>query len=222
LAGSLESGRTRSTYQIPHGSACQIPHNVAQAGKPIKAAELAAGREEGAVARVRVSLEAFHNGALPPVCAKTGQPADCLLPVRAAYAPRWTWLLLLFGGFWAFLIGRGFTTEETMGLVPFSQATLARWRVRRRDRLAAAVLGGVLLLALLYRVAWPLAFFGGCLLIAVLFGFAWVSLLGGAELGAHLDPEAQTVLLWGVHERFKQAVEDGQRPDPNVRYWQTQ
>jgi hypothetical protein len=60
------------------------------------------------------------------VCAKTGEPANCLLPVRVVYTPRRTWLLLLFGGFWAFLIGRGFTTEETIGLVPFSQAVLAR------------------------------------------------------------------------------------------------
>jgi hypothetical protein len=197
---------------------------MAQASKPTKVADLAVGQEEGAVARVRVSLEAFHNGALPPVCAKTGEPADCLLPVRAAYTPRWTWLLLLFGGFWAFLIGRGFTTEETMGLVPFSQAALARRRVRGRGRLAAAVLGALLLLAILYRVAWPLAFFGGCALVAFLFGFGWISVgvSGASEVGAHLDPEAQTVLLWGVHERFKQAVEDGQWPDPKVRYWQTQ
>lgn len=103
------------------------------------------------MARVRVSLEAFHNGALPPVCAKTGEPADHLLPIRASYTPRWTWLLLAFGGFWAFLIARGFTTEETMGLVPFSQAALARWQVRGRRRLAAAVLGAVLLLVVLYR-----------------------------------------------------------------------
>jgi hypothetical protein len=195
---------------------------VAQASKPNKVAYMAVGREARAVARVRVSLEAFHNGALPPVCAKTGEPADCLLPVRAAYTPRWTWLLLVFGGFWAFLIGRGFTTEEAMGLVPFSQAALARRRVRGRGRMAAAVLGAILLLAVLYRVAWPFAFFGGCALIAFVFGFAWVSLLGGGEVGAHLDPAARTVLLWGVHERFRQAVEDRQRPDPNVRYWQTQ
>jgi hypothetical protein len=179
---------------------------------------------ESAVARVKVSLEAFHNGALPPVCAKTGEPADRLLPIRAAYTPGWTWLLLLFGGFWAFLIGRGFTTEETMGLVPFSQAALARRRVRGYRRLAAAVLGAVLLLVVLYRVAWPFAFFGGSVLVALLFGFGWISVgVGGAsQVGAHLDPEGRTVLLWGVHERFRQAVEDGQRPDPNVRYWQTQ
>jgi hypothetical protein len=130
----------------------------------------------------------------------------------------------LFGGFWAFLIGRGFTTEETMGLVPFSQAALARRRVRGYRRLAAAVLGAVLLLVVLYRVAWPFAFFGGSVLVALLFGFGWISVgVGGAsQVGAHLDPEGRTVLLWGVHERFKQAVEDGQRPDPNVRYWQTQ
>jgi hypothetical protein len=73
---------------------------------------LVVGRREGAVARVRVSLEAFQRGALPPVCAKTGGPADCLLPVRAAYTPGWTWLLLVFGGLWAFLISRGFTTED--------------------------------------------------------------------------------------------------------------
>jgi hypothetical protein len=174
------------------------------------------------VARVRVSLAAFHSGALPPVCAKTGEPADCLLPVRAAYTPRWTWLLLVFGGFWAFLIARGFTTEETMGLVPFSQAALTRRRIRGRDRLAAAVLTAVLLLAFLYRVGFPFGFYGGFVLVAFLFGFGWEWLLGGGEVGAHLDPEARVVLLWGVHERFKQAVEGGQRPDPNLRYWQTQ
>ena len=67
-------------------------------------------------------------------------------------------------------------------------------------------------------------FLGGCALVALVFGLGWtsVSVSGAAEVGAHLDPEAQTVLLWGVHQRFKQAVEEGQRPDPNVRYWQTQ
>ena len=175
------------------------------------------------MARVRVSLEAFQRGALPPVCAKSGEPADCLLPVRAAYTPGWTWLLLVFGGLWAFLIGRGFTTEETMGLVPFSQTALARRRVQARARLGWAAFGALLLLIVLYRVAWPLAFYGGCALVALGFGLGWtaVSVGGVAEVGAHLDPEAQTVLLWGVHQRFKQAVEEGQRPDPNVRYWQT-
>lgn len=175
------------------------------------------------MARVRVSLAAFHNGALPPVCAKTGEPADHLLPIRASYTPRWTWLLLAFGGFWAFLIARGFTTEETMELVPFSQAALARWQVRGRRRLAAAVLGAVLLLVVLYRVAWPFAFFGGCALIALLFGFGWISVgVAPSEVGAQFDPEARVVLLWRVHDNFKRAVERGQRPDPNVRYWQTQ
>jgi hypothetical protein len=213
---------TRSTCQIPQSAACQIRHNAAQASKRNKVAPVAVEREGRAVARVRVSLAAFQRGALPPVCAKTGEPADCLLPVRASYTPSWTWLLLVFGGFWGFLIARGFTTLETMGLVPFSQAALTRWRVQARSRLGWAVLGVLLLLVVLYRIAWPLAFYGGCVLVAFLFGFAWVSLLGGGQVGAHFDPDAPTVLLWGVHERFKQAVEEGQRPDPNVRYWQTQ
>ena len=174
------------------------------------------------MARVRVSLEAFQSGALPPVCAKSGEAADCPLPARAAYTPAWTWLLLLFGGLWAFLIARGFTTKDAAGLLPFSQAALARQRVRGHDRAAAAVLGAVLLLALLYQVGFQYAFLGGCVLVAFLFGFGWAWLLGCGEVGARLDPEARTVLLWGVHERFKQAVEDGQRPDPNVRYWRTQ
>ena len=206
----------------PRSATRQIPHNAAQASKPNKLAYLAVEREERAVARVRVSLAAFHNGALPPVCARTGEPADCLLPVRASYTPRWTWLLLAFGGFWAFLIARGFTTEETMGLVPFSQAALTRWRVQARSRLGWAVLGALLLLVVLYRIDWPLAFFGGCVLVAFLFGFAWVSLLGGGKVGARFEPEVPTVLLWGVHQRFKQAVEDGQQPDPTLRYWRTQ
>lgn len=174
------------------------------------------------MARVRVSLEAFQSGALPPVCAKSGEAADCPLPARAAYTPAWTWLLLLFDGLWAFLIARGFTTRDTTGLLPFSRAALARHRVRGHDRAAAAVLGAVLLLALLYQVGFQYAFLGGCVLVAFLFGFGWAWLLGAFEVGGRLDLEARTVLLWGVHERFKQAVEDGQRPDPNVRYWRTQ
>jgi hypothetical protein len=158
------------------------------------------------------------------MCARTGEPADRLLPVRASYTPRWTWLLLPFGGWLAWLIARGFTTEETMGLVPFSQAGLARRHLRARRRLAAVVAGALLLLVVLYRVAWPFAFLGGCALVALLFGLAWISVgqSGAAEVGAHLDPEARVIVLWGVHDRFKQAVEHGQRPDPNVRYWQPQ
>jgi hypothetical protein len=139
---------------------------------------LATEREERGVARVTVSLETFHSGALPPVCAKTGEAADCLLPARAAYTPAWTWLLLLFGGLWAFLIARGFTTRDTTGLLPFSQAALARQRVRGHDRAAAAVLGAVLLLALLYQVGVQYAFLGGCVLVAFLFGFGSAWLLG--------------------------------------------
>lgn len=108
--------------------------------------------------------------------------------------------------------------------MPFSQPALARRRVQARSRLGWVVLGALLLLVVLYRIAWPLAFLGGCALVALVFGFGWisVSVSGATEVGAHLDPDAQTVLLWGVHQRFKQAVEERQRPDPNLRYWQTQ
>jgi hypothetical protein len=154
---------------------------------------------------------------------QTGEPADRLLPVRATYVPRWTWLLLPFGWL-AFMIARGFTTELATGLVPFSQAGLARKRAQAWARLGWGVLGAVLLLVVLYRVAWPLALLGGCVLVALLSGLGLISaeLHATGAVGAHLDPENGAVVLWGVHDRFKQAVESGQRPDPEVRYWQPQ
>jgi hypothetical protein len=167
-----------------------------------------------------VSLERFHRGEFPAVYAKTGERADRLLPVRALHAPGWTWMLLPFGGFWAFLIARGFTTVETTGLVPFSGRALARLRARWRRRLAAFAIGALLLLIVLNR-SWGPALLLIAAPIAILFGWLSDGVFGADVVGARFDPEGGTVLLWGVHEAFRRAVESGQQPDPSLRHWQS-
>ena len=82
--------------------------------------------------------------------------------------------------------------------------------------------GALVLILLLYRASWLTAMIVAAAPIAFLVGWLSVNVVGGGTVGAQFDPEGRTVLLWGVHEGFKRAVERGRRPDPNVRRWQTQ
>jgi hypothetical protein len=96
------------------------------------------------------------------------------------------------------------------------------WRARGRRRLAYGAVGALVLIVVLYRASWLVALIVAYAAIAFLVGWLSVNVAGGGTVGAKFDPERRTVLLWGVHEGFKRAVERGQRPDPNVRRWQTQ
>ena len=79
------------------------------------------------MARAAATVEDLESGHLPPVCPKTGEPADGFATIVFTSTPEWTWILLLFGIF-PFLIARYFTTARIVGLVPMSDVALRRGR----------------------------------------------------------------------------------------------
>ena len=154
------------------------------------------------MARASLPSSAAESGALPPICARTGQPADCLLAVRAKARAGWTWWLLVLGVL-PFLVARYLAQEVTIQ-VPCTERV-----VHQLEHLHLARL-----LALLGMVAF--AGFGlvtGCRPAA----FAAIAFLGTAALlgavqaarsvRARLDPSARTVVLSGVHPSFRDAVD---------------
>ncbi len=79
------------------------------------------------MARAAATVEDLESGRLPPVCAKTGGPADGFATIVFTSTPDWTWILLLFGIF-PFLIARYFSAVRIVGLVPMSDVALRRGR----------------------------------------------------------------------------------------------
>lgn len=139
---------------------------------------------------------------LPPICARTGRPADCLLAVRAKARAGWTlWLLAL--GVLPFLVARYLAPEVTIK-VPCTEQVVQQLEHFRLARLLA-LLGTVTLagfgLVTGYRPA----------------AFAAVTFLGAAALlgavqaarsvRARFDPSARYVVLSGVHPSFRDAVD---------------
>ncbi|MDP9185128.1 MAG: hypothetical protein M3O29_05620, partial [Actinomycetota bacterium] len=79
------------------------------------------------MARAAATVEDLVDGHLPPVCAKTGGPADGFATIVFTSTPGWTWILLLFG-ILPFLIARYFSSVRIVGLVPMSDVALRRGR----------------------------------------------------------------------------------------------
>jgi len=154
------------------------------------------------MARAWIPLAATEPGALPLVCARTGQPADRFLSLPARARAGWTWWLLPLGVL-PFLVARHFAPEVTV-LVPISPGTgrlLERLRLLHLLALVeAALLVGVGLVS--ERRGVLLA--GATSLVAV-------ALIRALEttfsVRAKLDPSARGMLLTGVHPAFRDAVD---------------
>lgn len=158
------------------------------------------------MARAWIPLVAAEAGALPRVCAKTGEPTDRILAMPARARAGWTWWLLPIGVL-PFLAARHFAQEATI-LLPLSE-----WVVQRLERLRLARL-----VALLEMVAFAGLGAIGARRDALLAGAAFLTvavLLRSMEtiltVRAQLDPSARGVLLTGVHPAFRDAVDGIQR-----------
>jgi hypothetical protein len=79
------------------------------------------------LARAAATVGDLETGTLPPVCAKTGRPADGFATMEFTSTPSWTWILLLFGIF-PFLIAQYFSRVRVVGQVPMSDLALQRTR----------------------------------------------------------------------------------------------
>jgi len=152
------------------------------------------------MARIAVRRDAFEQGQFPPVCCKTGRPADAFNPFEFADTPAWTWILIFFGVF-PFLIATAFATERFRGVLPISSAAQGRISLIRRFIWAfgaASVLcfgAGLIRFGSLIPIA--LAFAGLCL---IMLAAHWWSMPN-----ANLDGR-DVVVLSNVHTGFVEAI----------------
>ncbi len=163
------------------------------------------------MATVRVFVDDAVQGRLPQICLKTGQPADLVvqrsLPVGGLGA---AWLLLLLGplGFIA-LVVLAFTNSAGESLtvrLPYLRAAWERERQLRHLRLAAFVMGVVLVLMALAR-PYPspqlwLAL-GAAFLVAA---FALCAGIYFDQPSVSLDASRRWVTFGSVHPAFAHAV----------------
>jgi len=151
------------------------------------------------VARVVVPLAVFQRGQFPPVCVKTGRPAELVGQAEVVAATGIAWglvrLLPVMKGWWP-------ASGRAIGDVPITRAAVRRIAVMRWAWVVAFLAGGWML-----HGAGSAAMLLGRVLVA-LAGVLWL-LATLVTVEGCLDPEGGTVELYGVHPRFKAAVEHG-------------
>jgi len=119
------------------------------------------------MATARARIEDCERGALPPICVKTGLPAEVTQTVVIGRTPNWPLLLIIFG-FIPFVIASLLATERVRAVVPFS-AVAAR-RIRRTRTAGFALLVGIplgVVVAATIHEPWPLLVSLACLLLAI-------------------------------------------------------
>ena len=152
------------------------------------------------MAIVEVAVSDLERRTFPPVCAKTGLPAEVVIIKSLVWVPSWTWILLLFGIF-PFLIARHFSAHRVTLELP---AAVEVDRIRRNaDR--TTILVCVVAIALLVFSSWQQ--------LSALYWLVGVLLLGALVyrtiqhyahwVGGFLQEE--TVVLTRVHPRFVDA-----------------
>jgi hypothetical protein len=165
------------------------------------------------MAAVRVFVDEAIQGDLPLVCARSGAPADVLVQVRHPVGvgfPPAAWLLVFLGP-----IGIGIlivvaitwpAQEELVVRIPTAQATLARQRLLRLWRRAAAGAGLALLVPGYFVVGmFPLLWLGSTVALFVVAGALSV-MLGRQSVGVGIDVTRRWVSLTNVHPAFAEAV----------------
>ena len=152
------------------------------------------------MARIAVRRDAFEQGTFPPVCCKTGRPADLSRRWEFSHTPGWMWILLLFGVF-PFLIATAFATERFAGVLPWSARAESRLLVSKRLvwLFGASAVASFLIALVAYDtlITTAIAFAALCLIaIAVTWFFAPNANLDGRDV----------VVLSNVHPGFVAAI----------------
>jgi hypothetical protein len=128
------------------------------------------------VAATDARISDLEAGSLPPVCAKTGGPADGFTKVEFSSTPGWMLILLLFGII-PFLIAQAFASVRVDGLIPLS--TIAQRRITMFNRLFVGLVVlslGVIVLGFMTEqglILWGLAMLLGAIIV-MLIGRAFV------------------------------------------------
>ena len=160
---------------------------------------------------VSVFVDDAVLGELPPVCVKTGNPADMVLastrPV-GGLGGAW-WLLLLLGpaGFVALVVIALVGQEQFTVQMPYTHAA---WdedrRLRNRFRATIGMGLGSLALALAFRNLFPLMWVPAGLALVVAGLSMWV--FSSRQVGISLDGSRRWVTFSSVHPEFARAVRD--------------
>jgi hypothetical protein len=152
------------------------------------------------LARVVVPLEVFQRGQFPPVCIKTGRPAELVGQAEAVAATGGVWWLIR----WLPVLKHWWpASRRVTGDVPITRAAV-RWIAVLRWAWAVAFLAGGWII---YGAGSGSMLLAGRLLVA-LAGLLWL-LAPVVTVEGCLDPKGRTVELYDVHPRFKAAVEHG-------------
>lgn len=153
------------------------------------------------MARVVVPTETLERGEFPPVCCKTGEPAERYVRWQFRDTPRWTWVLLPFGVL-PFLIASAFTERRFDGVLPTSRWANDRARLARRmcwlfglASIALIAIGTIQGVVSAFAIG---AAFGVLWLVCIGLSFAW---------SPNARPRGQGVQLLNVHRDFVTAVD---------------
>ena len=150
--------------------------------------------------RVVVPLEVFQRGQFPPVCVKTGRPAELVGQAEAVAATGGAWplvrLLPVVKRLWP-------ASRRARGDVPITWAAVRRIAVLGWAWVVVFLLG----VSIVGAAGSPSMVAAGRVLVA-LAGVLWL-LAPWVTVEARLDAEGGTVELYDVHPRFKAAVEHG-------------
>jgi hypothetical protein len=149
------------------------------------------------LARVEVPLEVFRRGQFPPVCVKTGRPAELVGEAEVVATTGGAfWLVRLLPG----MKGLWPASRRALGDVPITRTAVRRIAVMRWAWLAAVLPGG-----------WIAGAASGAMLLAgrglVAVGAVLWLLAPLVTVEGRLDRERRIVELYDVHPRFKAAVE---------------
>ena len=165
------------------------------------------------MAAVSVFVDDAILGRLPPICVRTGEPADVFVrssnPVGGGLGLFWLLVLLGPPG-WLGLVLLSFALpgqEQLTVQLPYSQAAWDHERRVRRVRLTLLVLAMVgFVLALLHPGPFPVLWLAveACLFVA---GSAHWAVAYLRELGVYLDASRRWVTLTRVHPDFALAAE---------------
>ena len=147
-----------------------------------------------------VPLARFEQGAFPPVCARTGVPADGLVEIVVRHTPSWVLWMLLFG-ILPYFVASSFATVTLSGFVPVSGDVLQRRRSAGRVMLVALA-AAITLFALGYaRSSAALVWLAGAALVVAAVGWVrrWFLAIRG-----HLGEDV--VVLRNAHPIFVEAL----------------
>jgi hypothetical protein len=167
---------------------------------------------EGEPTEVTIWASLMQPGGLPPICVRTGEPAETWMRVRFQTAPRWTYWLLLLGvfilGFIPYFIVRSLVSVKATGQLPFT-GRVAAWR----RTVAIVVLLGLLFGIILFTVGAAdnsgavvglgAVLFVGAVVFAIVFGRRPPRATVREQPGVAND---RVVVLRGVHPNFARAV----------------